>query len=118
MGEKKNKICGFSEMNDTKTLSLIVFSLIIGFVIGKLVEKVKTDDSDNEKEKLESTSGRTSMMKNDRRPSSQYHRNKRVSISYTSNDELENAPRRRLSAVYDKEQLNGLGETNEDDVEQ
>ena len=81
----------------------------------------------------------------------QYHRNKRVSISYTSNDELENAPRRRvfqsrinvfqvspwsqkktrvdnrqchtstinlvqLSAVYDKEQLSGLGETNEDDV--
>ena len=62
-----------------------------------------------------------------------FNRNKRVSISYTSNDELDNAPRRRvittlsqsrlehklikikLSAVYDKDQLSSsLGPTSEE----
>merc|ERR1712242_38867 len=99
-----------TEKKMSDNLRVAVLSLIVGFILGKIAEKLTTAKDENDEDKEKPESGRSSMLNR-----TAFNRNKRVSISYTSNDELDNAPRRRLSAVYDKEQLSSsLGPTSEE----
>ena len=41
-------------MSDTKNLGVIVFSLLVGFILGKLAVKLTDGGSDDEEEKVES----------------------------------------------------------------
>lgn len=106
-------------MSDAKSIVTVICSLIVGFALGKLLSR-KTEKEEDKKESERPESSQSSRSSIIHHPSDRpYHRNKRVSISYTSNDEQDNAPRRKLSAVYDKEQLSTvLGTTNEETDEE